>query len=131
MNTWSHLPNAAHIDRILESLKRNPGIWTSVSIGKTDDDWNMWEQVRDVIWGSNRNGIWAEVREVIWNSVIGGSSGAAADAVLSLIAYDNCAHYLNCSSDELEFIAGLSGHPATFLLVPAVRAFELEERSAK
>jgi hypothetical protein len=50
---------------------------------------------------------------------------AASDAILALLAYDDCAHYLDLSSDKLEFIADLSEQPAPRLLLPAVRAFEL------
>jgi len=31
MSKWSHLPNAAHIDRVLASVKANPKIWADVS----------------------------------------------------------------------------------------------------
>jgi hypothetical protein len=44
--------------------------------------------------------------------------------MLALVAYDDCAQYLDMSSDQLKVWAILSENPAAVLLLPAVIAFE-------
>ncbi len=39
MDKWSHLPNAAHIDWVLQSVKRNPALWSAA-----------WDAARDAAW---------------------------------------------------------------------------------
>ena len=50
--------------------------------------------------------------------------GAALNAVMALIAYDDAAKYLAMPSDELKACAVLSKNPAAILLIPAVIAYE-------
>ena len=38
MNAWSHLPNAAAIDEVLESLKKHPEAWDAVAALVAYDD---------------------------------------------------------------------------------------------
>ena len=49
---------------------------------------------------------------------------AARHAIMALIAWDDCAHYLDLSSAKLEIWAKLSEKPECILLLPAVKAFE-------
>jgi hypothetical protein len=51
-------------------------------------------------------------------------------AILALVAYDDCAKYLNLPIDQLEMIYQLSEHPACLLLQPAVLVFEKEKELA-
>lgn len=114
---WSHLPNAAHIDRVLESVKAHPEQWTTA-----------WTTAWAAAWAAASNAArfaarfaaldaaWAAAGEAIW--------GAAGAAILALIAYDDCAQYLDMSSDQLKVWAILSENPAAVLLLPAVIAFE-------
>lgn len=39
MNEWNNLPNAAHIDRILASLKSHPDAWSAASRAAGDAAW--------------------------------------------------------------------------------------------
>ena len=43
MKAWSHLPNAAVIDEVLESLKKHP---------------EAWSEARDAAWGAARDAAW-------------------------------------------------------------------------
>jgi len=45
-------------------------------------------------------------------------------AILALVAYDDCAQYLDMTSSELRVWAALSEHPAPILLIPALVARE-------
>jgi hypothetical protein len=131
MNAWSHLPNAYHIDLVLESVKSHPEIWDAI----WDEAW-VGDSSRVVAW----NAIWLAAREAIWlaardasyDAALGAARGvardgawdAARDAAIALIAYDDASKYLDMPSDQLRIWAILSEDPAAVLLLPAVVAFE-------
>ena len=98
MNAWDDLPNAKHIDRVLESVKTHP---------------NQWTEARD------------EVNDAVWYAALDVARDAAAGAILALIAYDDCAHFLEMTSDELKVWSKLSENPAAILLLPTIIAFEM------
>ena len=54
MNAWSHLPNAAAIDEVLESLKKHPEAW-----GAARDA--AWDAARDAA----RSAAWSAVAALI------------------------------------------------------------------
>jgi hypothetical protein len=95
MSEWSHLANAAHIDRVIESAIAYPEVWDAA-----------WEAARASAWSA------AAVRVAAW------------DAIVALIAYDDAAKYLAMHSDQLKTWAMLSENPASILLIPAVLAHE-------
>jgi hypothetical protein len=131
MSAWSHLPNAHHIDRVIESVKSHPEIWDAI----WDEAW-VGDSSRVVAW----NAIWLAAREAIWlaardasyDAALGAARGvardgawdAARDAAIALIAYDDASKYLDMPSDQLRIWAILSEDPAAVLLLPAVVAFE-------
>ena len=90
---WSHLPNAAHIDRVLASVKAHPEEWNAA-----------WDAAGNAAWGAAGNAAWG--------------------AIAALIAWDDCAPYLDMPSEQLKVWAILSEKPECILLLPAVRAFE-------
>jgi hypothetical protein len=65
-------------------------------------------------------------RRAAWNAtyVAVAAYAAARSATLALIAYDDCAHLLEMSSEQLKTWAVLSEQPAAMLLLPAVIARE-------
>ena len=113
MNAWSHLPNAAHIDRVLESVKSHPEVWAAVRNATRNATWNA---TRNAAWYAAKNAARAEA----WYA----AKNAARGAILALIAYDDAAKYLVMSSDQLKIWAILSEDPAAVLLSPAVIAYE-------
>jgi len=48
-----------------------------------------------------------------------------SSAILALLAYEDCAHYLELTSDQLQMIAALSDLSAPRMLAPFVRAREM------
>ena len=118
---WAHLPNAKHIDRILESLKTNPDKWASVWKHNVAMD-AAWDTARVAAWNAARdtarvaawNAAWSAVRVAArvaaWN--------AAWDAIIALIAYDDCAYMLDSDPGELAILAKF-GDPKAILLLPA------------
>lgn len=118
---WSHLPNAAHIDGVLASVKAHPAEWRSA--------WDAaWDAVWDAAWDAAVNAARHASRFVAYNAATGHAGHTAGDAsygaMLALVAYDDCAQYLDMSSDQLKVWAILSENPAAVLLLPAVIAFE-------
>ena len=129
MSAWSHLPNAHHIDRVLESLKSHPEIW--------DAAWNaVWSAARDAAWNAAWSAAWSAASDAAWSAAWGAARDAARDAatdaaqsaalyaIAALIAYDDGSKYLEIPSDHLRVWALLSEVPAAVLLLPAVVAFE-------
>ena len=140
MKEWSNLPNAKHIDWVIQSVKDNPREW-AVAINE------VWGSARDAAWeaerGAERAAAWvaayyaatdagrdaacSAARDAGRDAARGAGRGAAYDATLALVAYDDIEHYLFSSYEELRLIAELSKHPGAKLLLPAVKARELIE----
>jgi hypothetical protein len=129
MSAWSHLPNAHHIDRVLESVKSHPEIW--------DAAWNAaWNATRNAAWSAARDAAWSSARGAARDAALSvtlhaarhaardAAMGAAMGAAAALIAYDDASKYLEMPSDHLRFWSILSEDPAAILLLPAVIAFE-------
>jgi hypothetical protein len=136
MNAWSHLPNAAYIDRILASVKSQPELWNQawVQVGVRargrvwdqvrDQAWEQaWYQVRDQAWVQARD----QARDQVWYLARDQAIRQVAGPLLALIAYDDSAKYLNLPIDQLEMLYHLTEHPACILLQPAVVAFAMEK----
>ena len=108
MSEWSHLPNAAHIDRVIESSNSYPEIWSAA-----------WSAVRSAV----RDAARSAARDAAWLA-LPAARDAAWSAALAFIAYDDAADYLAMPSDQLKVWATLSENPAAILLIPAVIAYE-------
>jgi len=117
MSAWSDLPNAAHIDRVLASLKKHPEIWDAA-----------WNAARDAVRGAAQSAAWNAAYDAACKAVRSAAWGAswhsARGAILALFVYDDCDQYLSMSSEQLRAWALLSENPAAVLLLPAVAAFE-------
>jgi hypothetical protein len=143
MSAWSNLPNAVHIDRIIESAKSCAEIW-SIAHAQCDEvnAEDTWKVAMDIIWDTPLLITWHAARTEIFEEVYGleprqanrltkktrpMSWSAVRDAVIALIVYDDCAHYLDLTSSQLQFVADLTERLAPRLLLAAVRAFEMEK----
>ena len=120
MSAWSHLPNAKHIDRVLASIKSHPKLW--------DQAWSqVWNQARDQVWHQS----WYQARDQSWYLARDQEGGQAMGAMLALVAYDDCATYLQLPIDQLKMLYQLNEHPACLLLQPAVLVFAKEKELAQ
>ena len=129
MNLWSHLSNAQHVDRIIESVKSHPKVWvTSRKIARTIVDLATYDAAYNTVLITAYNA----GRHPIQNAAVGAAREAAHcsgrimawNAILALIAYDDAAKYLDMTSDKLKVWAVLSEDPAAVLMLPAVVAYE-------
>ncbi len=113
MNAWDHLPNAKHIDWVIDSVKQHPEVWAAVRDAAWNTAWYAaWEVAKDAGRGAARNAAWYATRDAGW------------DVILALVAYDDCAHLLDMSGEQLKTWATLSEQPAAVLLLSAVIARE-------
>ena len=135
--SWSHLPNAVSIDKILASLKANYATWASAYDSAYDSAYasawaSVWASARDSARDSARASVWASVwtsaydsaRVSVWASARDSAWLGAFGAICALIAYDDSSKYLNMKIDELKMWSVLSEDPASILILPAVMAFE-------
>jgi hypothetical protein len=118
MNKWDTLPNAKHIDFVIESVKKYPDEWV-VARDAT------WYAALDAAWDAAYYAAWGEALNEALDAVWDAAYYAARDAILALVAYDDCEQYLDMSYDELLFMAKLTQIPATILLLPYAKAMEL------
>ena len=125
-SAWSHLPNAAHIDTVLEDVRARPEVWNAAQGAA----WEIaqgaaWDAAWDAAWeiaqGAARDTAW----DTAWDAAQDLTRGAALDAVCALIAWDDSAALLDLTPDALRTIIstcdGDVKHQAV-LLLPAVIA---------
>ena len=135
MNAWSHLPNARHIDWVLESLKADPKKWTAAWDAALDRAWDAaldraWDAARDAnrtaaydaarnaTDDATRNAARVAARDAAWIAAWVAARDAAWDSILALVAYDDCDEYLSMSYEKLLAWAMLSEKPQAVLLLP-------------
>jgi len=119
---WSHLPNADHIDRVIASVKDHPKVWAAAPY--VAGYMVARASARDAAQHAARTEVWDAVWVTAGYMAQYASRYAARNAVVALVAYDDCAHYLDMPSDQLRVWAILSEKPAAILMLPAVTAFE-------
>lgn len=113
---WAKLPNAHHIDWVIESVKQNPQLWCAAWDNET---WfAAWDSARDRVWDAARAAAGDLVWGAAWDADFG--RGAAWDAILALVAYDDCDQYLNMGYEKLLLYAILSERPQALLLLPMI-----------
>ena len=124
MSAWSVLPNATHIDRIIESLKTHPDIWTA------DFDTARGAARKEAFvatLNADRVAAWDAARVAVLNAADNASYDAAWEgawsSIVALIAWDDSAQFLELTSDELEVWVRISDDLRAALLLSAVRAF--------
>ena len=121
MNAWSNLPNAKHIDWVLDSLKSNIDIWNQA--------WNQaYDQARIQAWKQARNQVRVQARDQArdqawnqaWEQARNQAYDQASGVLLALIAYDDCDQYLCMTYNELKTWALVSEKPQAILLLSMV-----------
>ena len=114
---WANLPNAAHIDRVIALAKATPDHWRG--------SWSA----QDETWEAVRGMVAVRVRDAAWMAAWHTSRYFAQDAILALIAYDECAYMLDAEPSELAILAAL-GDRRAIMLLPACKAFHSSKTNA-
>jgi len=129
MSTWKDLPNASHIDWVLESLKTHRQLWHDIYNKAWHQAFSQaWSQAygqardraREEAWYQARDQAWGQARRQTGYQAYNQASGAC----IALIAYDDCNKYLSMTSSELEVWARISEDPRAVLLLSMVQVKE-------
>jgi len=140
---WARVPNAKHIDWVLASIKAHPEKWDAAS----DTAWDAargaardaaWDAAYGAAWAASwyearnagrtaafdaaNNAAWDAGRDAARDAAWDAAYGAASDAILALIAYDDCGYMIESEIDEIKILAKL-GDAKTLLLLPACIVF--------
>lgn len=125
---WSHLPNAALIDLILADLRARSAVWVDARPPSRYSEAKA--AARDAAWDA----AWAAARAAaltaadaatvyavmatgaatsssLWRS----AAWPARDAVLTLIAWDDCGYLLSTDPEQVKVLALLGHHPSVLL----------------
>ena len=125
---WAHLPNAAHIDKVLASLEAHPKKWDTAWSAARGAAWSAARSVaRGTVWGAARGA----ARDAAWDAAWGAARGAvrdtalgtAWDAIAALIAYDDAGRFMKLPTEQLKAMYRLDPHPMYLLLQPATVIF--------
>ncbi len=126
---WSHLPNAAHIDAVLASVKANPDEWSAVRYAAADA---ALEAVRYAAYDAAWEAAWEAARSVAryaaLEAVRYAAWSAAWGAILALVAYDDCAHMLDSEPDDLRILSKLGSHAATLMIHASIAFKSIREK---
>ena len=125
---WAHLPNAAHIDEVLASLKAHPERWDAARDAARDATRNaIRDAARDAIRNAARNAAWNAARDATrdaaWGAARDAAWGAAWYAIAALIAYDDAGQFMKLPVEQLKAMHRLDPHPMYLLLQPAAVIF--------
>ena len=126
MNLWDNLPNAAHIDRVLASVKANPQAWGAALDAARGA---AWDAARGAALDAARGAAWdaalGAARDAAWDAAWGAAWYAARDALIALVAWDDCAGYLSTPPEAFPLLLSTDNHAAR-LLHPAAIVFSKE-----
>jgi hypothetical protein len=114
LHPWDDLPNAKHIDFVLEHVQNNKDKWNSLINMSCSMAWD------DAIGGAGDRRV-AIVLPAAKSIAVGAkweALRAAWDAIVALVTYADCAYLLYADPREVELLAKL-GVPAAVLLFPA------------
>jgi hypothetical protein len=117
---WSHLPNAEHIDWVLETLANDSVMWEVA----WDDKWLFaWDAAENAAQNASLSSLktaeWHAAWRAGWDAVEGDEWRAVWGSIAALIAWDNSAELLDMLVEEVEALANEGNHAAV-LLLPAV-----------
>ena len=117
---WAHLPNAAHVDRILASLAAHPKKWDTAQTGahyasrgaartaaRTAARAEAWAVGRTAAWIA----AWIATRGATWDA----ARESARTAITALIAWDDCAYMLELPEDALKLLRAVDNEQALLL----------------
>ena len=110
---WAHLPNAAHIDRVLASLRESPEVWTAARTAARDASYDA---AYDAAYVAAYDAAYVAARVAAWDAAY----SAARGALLALIAWDDSAVFLEMPPDAVRLVAASGHHPAILLLPAAI-----------
>ena len=129
MTAWANLPNAVHIDRVVASALANPSQWVEArGVAQEAVRAEVWCKAWSTVQDAGRSAEWWEVRAEVWAVRTEWATAwreayeTLQDALLALIAFDDCGYMLDSDPGELAIIAKF-GNTKAVLLLSACKAF--------
>ena len=121
---WSHLPNAAHIDWIIQDVELNlidwDAAWGDAARFAARDA--AWDAARGAAHRAACGAVWdagrEAARETVWDAARDAAWFAARDAIQALVAYDHAGALFDIPVEQVRVKAYL-GQPAAILMLPA------------
>ncbi len=121
---WDHLPNAVHMSRIVDSLKKNPNAWAQ-AYQSFQDKTATYDSVNDA-WAGIFKYDFNLVRDTISENAPRPAYYSAELALMALFEND-CAYMLDSDPGELEILA-VFGNPLAILMLCACNVFSEEKK---
>ena len=127
---WSHLPNAEHIDWVLETLKKNQGVWNPAG----DATWDAArdaarDEVCDVEWRAARDHTVSDTLHAARDAMCDDEWRAMYGSIYTLIAWDDSSELLDMSVKEVTELATQGNHAAVLLLPAVIVKNKLKEKN--
>ena len=124
---WAHLPNAKHIDWVLASAKAHPKKWPAARAAARNTAYDAasdaaWDATRTATRTAARNTAYDAASDAAWYATRTAAWYAADNAIVALVAYDDCAYMIESEVDEIKILAKL-GDQKAMLLLPACIVF--------
>jgi len=119
---WSYLPNATHVDWVLETLENDSEMWAATwdaTWRAAEDD--AWKAMREAAWAA-RVAAWVAARVATEEASMAARVAAwkaSWNAIAALIVWDDSSKFLDMSVEEVTELANEGNHAAV-LLLPAV-----------
>jgi len=131
---WSHLPNAKHIDWVLETLEKDPKVWRaslfSAEHGALDVFRSMLGAAGLAVWGTSWNSLAVKAAlDAAGEATKGDARGAMWGAVAALVAWDDSSKLLNKSVEEVIELARTGNHAAVLMLPAVIVKNKLKEKN--
>jgi hypothetical protein len=125
---WADLPNAKYIDLVMDSLKKNPAVWSAAWGAVWGAAWGaVWGAAWDAASTAAREAASDAARDAAWGAAWGAARttarNAAWGAALALIAWDDYGYLLKENPENVKMLA-LLGNQAAVLLYPACVALQ-------
>jgi len=127
---WSHLPNAKHIDWVLETLEKDSEMWEVAWDDKWRFAWDAAENAaKNASWSSLKSVSWRAAWSVAWDAVCGDEWRSVWGSIAALIAWDDSAELLDMSVEEVKGLVKEGNHEAVLLLPAVIVKHKLKDKN--
>ena len=126
---WAYLPNAKHLDRILESRNEYFDLWNQddqqITCGMEKD---VYDGKWDEAWYTASTSLNGRL-EKVWSSISSRAIQMARSPILALLVYDDCGYMIDSDPSELSLLAALGDNRAILCLPAAIVFNEIKKIS--
>ena len=139
---WSHLPNAAHIDWVLDTLEKDSEMWgiargaagaaaradaraAARADARAAARGATWDAARAAVWDA----VWAAARGATWDDAWRAGWSAVWDAVAALIAWGISGELLDKSVEEVTELAKAGDYDAVLMLSAVIVKNKLKDKN--